>query len=146
MCSSVCTLPVERRQNFKSLTAYIVTCMDPRVQSISCSFKIVLSTEQPFSRPYEQLGLKIGEAVITRNAGGSVYILHNIFLKRFFDQVTGTGKCDKSIIVAQLAFNISNIAVVHHTGTFRKGAVLYLQSAHPDFLYRHKDHERVAAQ
>ncbi|KAF8213576.1 carbonic anhydrase [Mycena galopus ATCC 62051] len=57
----------------------VVTCMDSRVH------------------PYEQLGLKIGEGGIVRNAGGSAEDAIN------------------SIVVAQYAFNVSQIAVVHHT-------------------------------
>jgi len=56
-----------------------VTCMDPRVH------------------PYEQLGLKIGEGGIVRNAGGSAEDAIN------------------SIVVAQHAFKTSHIAIVHHT-------------------------------
>ncbi|KAF7340045.1 Carbonic anhydrase [Mycena venus] len=57
----------------------VVTCMDPRIH------------------PYEQLGLKIGEAAIVRNAGGSAEDALN------------------SILVAQYAFNTKHIAIVHHT-------------------------------
>ncbi|KAJ6604219.1 carbonic anhydrase [Mycena vulgaris] len=58
---------------------FIVTCMDPRVH------------------PYEQLGLKIGEGGIVRNAGGSAQ-----------DAIS-------SIVVAQHFFGIDEVAIFHHT-------------------------------
>ncbi|KAJ7139598.1 carbonic anhydrase [Mycena epipterygia] len=57
----------------------VVTCMDPRVH------------------PYDQLGLKIGEGGIIRNAGGSAQDAMN------------------SIVVAQHGFGNSEIAIIHHT-------------------------------
>ncbi|KAF7367310.1 Carbonic anhydrase [Mycena sanguinolenta] len=57
----------------------VVTCMDPRIH------------------PYEQLGLKIGEGGIVRNAGGSAEDAIN------------------SIVVVQHVFEVSQIAIVHHT-------------------------------
>jgi len=57
----------------------VVTCMDPRIH------------------PYEQLGLKIGEAGIVRNAGGSAEDAIN------------------SILVAQHMFENRHVAIVHHT-------------------------------
>jgi len=57
----------------------LVTCMDPRIQ------------------PYEQLGMKIGEGGIVRNAGGSAEDALN------------------SILVAQHFFGVNHIAILHHT-------------------------------
>ncbi|KAJ7356885.1 carbonic anhydrase [Mycena albidolilacea] len=57
----------------------VVTCMDPRVQ------------------PYEQLGLKIGEGGIIRNASGSAE------------------EAIHSLVVIQHVFKVTQIAVVHHT-------------------------------
>ncbi|KAJ6604221.1 carbonic anhydrase [Mycena vulgaris] len=58
------------RRAFKNVI--IVTCMDPRVN------------------PYDQLGLKLGEAITIRNAGASVKdALRSIMVARHFIGVTG---------------------------------------------------------
>ncbi|KAJ7693617.1 carbonic anhydrase [Mycena rosella] len=67
------------KQPIRAKNPLIITCMDPRVQ------------------PYDQLGVKIGEGGIVRNAGGSAQEAIN------------------SIVVAQHFFGTTEIAVFHHT-------------------------------
>ncbi|KAJ7456573.1 carbonic anhydrase [Mycena latifolia] len=58
------------RSGFKNVI--VVTCMDPRVN------------------PYDQLGLKLGEAITIRNAGGSAKeALRSIMVAQHFIGVTG---------------------------------------------------------
>ncbi|KAJ6574640.1 carbonic anhydrase [Mycena capillaripes] len=68
----------DRNKLFRNVI--IVTCMDPRIN------------------PYDQLGLKIGEAIIIENAGGSAK------------------EALRSIMVAQHFIGVSGeIAIYHHT-------------------------------
>jgi carbonic anhydrase len=61
--------------------------------------------------------MKIGEGIMVRNAGGSAYVLHRPILRHGANTLFLQCRHDaiNSIVVAQHAFGVDEIAVFHHT-------------------------------